>query len=94
MRDHTVARGILAEYFVKQSPVLSPPTDGAMKRGLRRIRGAVGMGLAWAAGSATSVWQALAVVGGPFILLSAASAAGTLLIARQVPRRDHDASFP
>lgn len=48
----------------------------------------VAVGLASTAGSDTSLWQGLAVVGGPFILLSAASAAGTLLLARKAERKD------
>lgn len=48
----------------------------------------VAVGLANTEGSDTSLWQALAVVGGPFILLSAASAVGTLLLARKAEGRD------
>jgi hypothetical protein len=48
----------------------------------------VAVGLASTAGSDTSLWQGLAVVGGPFILLSAASAAGTLLLARKAEGKD------
>jgi hypothetical protein len=48
----------------------------------------VAVGLASTAGADTSLWQSLAVVGGPFILLSAASAAGTLLVARRAQGKD------
>lgn len=48
----------------------------------------VAVGLASTEGSDTSLWQALAVVGGPFILLSVASAVGTLVLARKAEGRD------
>jgi len=48
----------------------------------------VAVGLGSTEGSDTSLWQGLAVVAGPFILLSAASAAGTLLLARKAEGKD------
>lgn len=61
----------------------------------------VAVGLASTEGSDTSMWQSLAVVGGPFVLLSAASAAGTLLVARRAQGKsavetseDMDATLP
>jgi hypothetical protein len=47
----------------------------------------VGVGLASRAGSHISAWQILATISGPFILLSAASATGSLMLARMTERR-------
>jgi hypothetical protein len=48
----------------------------------------VAVGLASREGSDTGTWQILATIGGPFILLSAASATGTLMLARMTERRE------
>jgi hypothetical protein len=47
----------------------------------------VGLGLASREGSGIGTWQILAAVGGPFVLLSAGSAAVTLLLARRAEER-------
>ena len=48
----------------------------------------IAVGLASTEGSRISNGQVIAAIGGPFILLSAASAAGSLLLARRAVRRD------
>ena len=45
-------------------------------------------GLASAEGSRHGMWEITGAIAGPFILLSAASAAGSLLLARRAQRRD------
>lgn len=47
----------------------------------------VAVGLASREGSDISAWQAIAVISGPFILLSALSASGSLLLARAAEER-------
>ena len=47
----------------------------------------VAVGLASTEGSRFSAGQVIAAIGGPFILLSAASAAGSLILARRAERR-------
>lgn len=47
----------------------------------------VAVGLASRGGSDVGTWQILTVMGGPFILLSAASAAGSLMLARRAEDR-------
>src|SRR5688500_5420229 len=48
----------------------------------------IAVGLASTEGSRFTNGQVIAAIGGPFILLSAASAAGSLLLARRAARRD------
>jgi hypothetical protein len=48
----------------------------------------VAVGLASREGSDIGTWQILATIGAPFILLSAASAAGSLMLARMTERRE------
>jgi hypothetical protein len=48
----------------------------------------VGVGLASTEGSRLGAWQILAVISGPFILLSAVSAAGSLMLARRAENRE------
>ncbi len=48
----------------------------------------VAVGLASTEGSSTSAWQAIAVLGAPLILLSAVSAAGSLVLARRAEKRE------
>jgi hypothetical protein len=48
----------------------------------------VAIGLASAEGARLEVWESLAVVSGPFVLLSAGSAAGSLMLARRAERQD------
>jgi hypothetical protein len=48
----------------------------------------VALGLASTEGSSVSPWRAIAVMSGPFIVLSAASAAGSLMLARISERRE------
>jgi len=50
----------------------------------------VGVGLASTEGSSVSAWQALAVLTGPFILLSVVSASVTLMVARKAEGRELD----
>lgn len=47
----------------------------------------VAVGLASTEGSEHSAWQVIAAISGPFILLSAASAAGSLMLARKAEDR-------
>jgi hypothetical protein len=47
----------------------------------------VAVGLASTEGSEVGAWQAIAILGGPFILLSAVSAAGSLALARKAENR-------
>ena len=47
----------------------------------------VGVGLASTEGSAASIWQVTAAIVGPFTILCAASAAGSLLLARRAQNR-------
>jgi len=47
----------------------------------------VAVGLASREGSDTGAWQIIAVISGPFILLSAASASGSLILARRAENR-------
>jgi hypothetical protein len=47
----------------------------------------VAVGLASTEGSDVGAWQAIAILGGPFILLSAVSAAGSLALARKAENR-------
>lgn len=47
----------------------------------------VAVGLASREGSALGAWQIISVIGGPFILLSALSAAGSLMMARRAENR-------
>ena len=46
------------------------------------------VGLATLGGTVSGLWQLTAVIGGPVILLSAASAAGTLALARRAENRE------
>lgn len=48
----------------------------------------VAVGLANAEGSALSPWQVIAAISGPFILLSAVSATGSLMLARIAEKRE------
>lgn len=48
----------------------------------------VALGLASTEGGSVSPWRAIAVISGPFIVLSAASAAGSLELARLSERRE------
>jgi hypothetical protein len=48
----------------------------------------VALGLASTEGSSVSPWRAIAVIGGPLVILSAASAAGSLMLARISERRE------
>lgn len=48
----------------------------------------VAVGLGSTEGSDIGAWQAIAALGGPFILLSAASAAGSLALARKSEKRE------
>jgi hypothetical protein len=46
------------------------------------------VGLGSREGSSHSSWQVISVIGGPFIFLSAVSAAGSLMLARRVENRN------
>jgi len=46
------------------------------------------VGLGSREGSSHSAWQIMSVIGGPFIILSALSAAGSLVLARRVQNRE------
>jgi hypothetical protein len=48
----------------------------------------VAVGLASTEGSELSLWQVIATISGPFILLSAASASASLMLARIAERRE------
>lgn len=48
----------------------------------------VAVGLASTEGSALGAWQIFAAISGPFILLSAASATGSLMLARKAEKRE------